>query len=550
MRAIHHAWQKLALFAAAVCLLLSASFTAYAADDASAVSTLVSGDNIYVYVSGISDIQSGSTVQIGNVLCDTENISAGAVANLNVSMRTIILLDNSKSIPSGNHADIQEILNGLVENALENEQIRIGTFSNEVAYLCDFTSDKEELAAVVEGITYNDQETYLSDVLYDVISGLDSSDGVYTRLLVISDGADNKTIGYTNEELRSLIEDNPYQVYTIGTQGSNNSSELETMFSFSRASSADYFLLDGETSNEEIITALLEDQNNFCVRIVPDESLKDGSNKKILLSLVTSEGTVEIVTSADMPFGTGTASAAAETEGEPEEEETEEIEEEDTGTELPSLGPSDASEEPEEEKGGISPILIVVIVLVIVLVAVALLVVLKRKKSDSGEPVKKEEEDKEKPEEKKVENEEEPEENTEDDTVFGGSGRPDGETRKGNTRYLWGEPKEMYLRLSNLDKNGIIYEMSIKAQASRDGSASGQVIHIGRKDADIVIKDDNQVSKSHCDITVRGKLLYLKDNDSLNGTFYGNERVHEEIPMISGGTIKIGRYHYRVDLID
>ncbi|MCD8098799.1 MAG: FHA domain-containing protein [Lachnospiraceae bacterium] len=546
MRAIHHVWQKLALFAAAVCLLF-ASFTVYAAD-ASAVSTLVSGGNIYVYVSGISDIQSGSTVQIGNVPCDTENISAGTVANLNVSMRTIILLDNSKSIPSGNHADIQEILNGLVANALENEQIRIGTFSDDVVYLCDFTSNKEELAAVVEGITYNDQETYLSDVLYDVISGLDSSDGVYTRLLVISDGADNKTIGYTNEELRSLIEDNPYQAYTIGTQGSNNSSELETMFSFSRASSADYFLLDGETSNEEIITALLEDQNNFCVRIVPDESLKDGSNKKILLSLVTSEGTVEIVTSADMPFGTGTASTVVETKEEPEEEEKEE----DTGTDLPSLEPSGTGEAKEEKKDGISPILIavIVIVLVIVLAAVVLLVVLKKKKPDFVESDKKEEEDKKKSEEKKAEKEEEPEDNTEDDTVFGGNDRPDSGTRKGNTKFLWGEPKEMYLRLSNLDKNGIIYETSIKARASRDGSAPGHVIHIGRKDADIVIKDDNWVSKSHCDITVRGKLLYLKDNDSLNGTFYGNERVHEEIPIISGGTIKIGRYHYRVDLID
>lgn len=529
MKATYHAWQKLALFAAAVCLLLSASLTAYAAD-ASAVSTLVSGDNIYIYVSGISDIQSGSTVQIGNALCDSDSISAGAVANLSVPMRTVILLDNSKSIPSGNHTDIQEILNGLVENALENEQIRIGTFSDEVAYLCDFTSDKEALAATIEGITYNDQETYLSDVVYDVISELDASDGVYTRLLVISDGADNKTIGYTNEELRSLIEENPYPVYTIGTQGSNNSSELETMFSFSRASSADYFLLDGEMTNEEIITTLLEDQNNFCIRIVPDESLKDGSNKKILLSLVTSEGTVELVTSADMPFGTGTASVATEQE-EPEEEE------EDTGTELPSLAPSENTEASVEEKSGISPLLIGVIVLVvIVLLVVILLVVLKKKKTGSGEPDKtrgENKQDEKREEEEKREVKEEPEAG---DTVFGG-GDSSFES-DGNTIGLWKTQKQSVLRLTNLDKPGIIYEKPIK-----------DVIHIGRKDADILIKDDNQVSKSHCDIILCGKLLSIRDNGSLNGTFYENTRVHEEVSLVSGGTVKIGRYHYRVDLL-
>ncbi len=498
------------------------------ASDAKVVSTLVSQDEVYVYVSGISDIQSGSSVQIGNVICDSGSISAAAVSDLTVSMRTIILIDNSLSIPSANHADIQEILLGLVDNALDNEQIRIATFSDEVVYLNDFTNDKEALRSIVEGISYNNQQTYLSDVLYDVISDLDVSDCVYTRILVISDGADDKAIGYTNEEVRNLISDSPYPVYTIGTQTSSNSSELETMFSFSRASSADYFLLDGETSNAEIIDSLMEDQNNLCVRIVLDESVKDGSNKKILLTLITSEGTVELVTDADMPFGSGTSLVAEEA---PEEEE-------EVVSTLPTLAPTTEEEVvDEEEKEGISPLIFVIIgVIVVLLIIVIILVIVRKKKT------KKQEEEPEEIIVKQIIPEKPQKQESFDDasggeTVFAGEDLEGVES--GGTIAMWSTEKHNYIVLTNLDMPGVTYESRIE-----------NVVRIGRADADIIIQNDKQVSRPHCDIILRGNLLYLKDDDSTNGTFYEMKRVHDEVPIMSGGNIKIGRYHYRVDLME
>lgn len=73
------------------------------------------------------------------------------------------------------------------------------------------------------------------------------------------------------------------------------------------------------------------------------------------------------------------------------------------------------------------------------------------------------------------------------------------------------------------------------------------IIYIGRKDADIIL-DDHYVSSKHCEIILRGELLYVKDCNSSNGTFYENIRIYEETPIISGGNLKIGQYTYNIKL--
>ena len=158
--------------------------------------------------------------------------------------------------------------------AMEGEQIRIGTISDQLAYQCEFTTDKEALNQVIEGITYSNQDTYLSDILYDVIASLEQENtGVLTRIVIFADGADDKAIGYTNEEVRRIIEKGAYPVYAIGFPKGNNFAQLETMFSFARASFSEYYLADGTVTHEEIINGLLQDQKDLCVRIRPDESL-------------------------------------------------------------------------------------------------------------------------------------------------------------------------------------------------------------------------------------------------------------------------------------
>lgn len=512
---------------AMILFLAAMPLNIYAAD-AKALSAVVYEDSIYIYINGISEIYPDSKIQIGNTICSSEQISIAAFNNLNPFMKTIILVDNSKSIPSKKHGDIQEILQGIVSGAAENEQIKIGVISEEVSYLCDYTNDHNILQTAISGISYNDQSTYLSDVLYDVISEMRAEETyACMRIIILADGADNKSIGYTNDEVRKYIEDNAYQVYSVGIPGKNNSSELETMFSFSRASKADYFLLDGSISNEEIINTLRQDQNGVCLKITPEESLKDGSTKNILLKLGTAEGQVELTVSVNMPFGTGTAETQPETEVQTQEATT-------AQETLPTLSAKkdEAEEDSKEVKGFFQSsfwIFIILGVMIILLLMVTVVIMLMKKKKPKSPSIIKEA-----PtviEESAIAYDPDAE-----PTTIGSNGEND--IKEDTAKKLWLKPPKRYLVLKNMDNPQIFYKVLIT-----------DVIHIGRGSTEDIILDDSMVSRKHCEIILRGELLYIKDCGSKNKTYYENMIVYDETPIISGGKVKIGRCIYCVELI-
>lgn len=506
-----------------VLLLLTLPWTVYAADVKVLHTTEYEG-NIYIYVRGISGIESDSVIQIGNRICLAEQIAVASFENMDSCMKTLILIDNSKSVSSQKHADIQEIIQGIIDNTKENELVSIATFSDEITYLCDYSNDSETLNAALDSITYQNQDTYLGDVLYNVISELEEEDTyLCTRLLILSDGADDKLIGYTSDEVRSYIEKNKYLIYSVGVPGNNNSAELETMFSFSRAAETEYFLLDGSMPNEDIVNELLKDQIGICLKIMPDESLKDGSNKSILLKLHTSEGEIQLTTSSDMPFGTGIKE-------EPETETVKETEEQTAEVTLPVLSVSadtDSEEDSEDMLQGRLWIIIVAVAAAVLLVTVISLLLWKKKHTNQKAEVQ-EREHREESMPVRVEEAE--------CTVFMGTEC----TNEDGARRLWDNSrKQNYLVLKNLDNSNISYKVPI-----------ADVISIGRVSTADIKLDDSKVSRKHCEIILRGDLMYLKDCGSTNKTYYEDVVVDgEERPIVSGGKIKIGNYSYRVELI-
>ncbi len=521
--------RKMAAAVMSIFVIMLASLTVYA-EDAKILETNVYGGEIYIYIKGVTELPSDTSVQIGNTVCPAEQIAASAFEQLNPFMRTLILVDNSKSIPEKKHADIQAIIKGIIAGAKENEQIKIATFSKEAMFLCDYTNDHSILENIVDNISYNDQDTYLSDVLYNAILGLKSEDTyAYRRIIVLSDGADDNFIGYTNDEVRRYIESSQCPVYTIGIPQKNNSTQLETMFSFSRAAKADYFLLDENTANEDIVNAIMTDQTGICLKLNPDESLKDGSVKSILLKLGTSEGAVELKTSVEMPFGNASlVQAEPETVAEPESEIQTEPE-----SSLPSLSPTALDEETDnddenEQKSETPQTYIVVLIVILAVIAVlaivaVVLIVLKQKKgrkAPAAAPAP-----------------EKPPEEPPADTVMtrlpdtGQNGTPEKE--------LWGK-KQLILR--NLDNPGIFFKVPIN-----------DAVSIGRSSTqNIVISDDEELSREHCKIFLRGELMYLKRCESSNGTYYENVAlpIDGEVPIISGGKIRIGKHRYCVELVD
>jgi len=484
-----HIVKNIAILITGIVLLFGYPLLLYA-QEAKAVSTFVFEDEVYIFMRGISGIGEDSQIQIGNVVCDSDSIS---VAN-NVPIRTIILVDNSKSIPKASYETISGMIGGIIDAAPENEQFKIGTVAEQITYLTDYSSDKEALKAAAGEIAYNDQDTYLSDILYEAVKAVrEENTSTYTRLFVIADGADNKTIGYTYDEVIKFLGTQGVPVYTAGIVGKNNEKELETMFSFSRASNAEYFLMNEDMTVEQIVEELSKDEQNVCIKITPDVRVKDGSEKNILLKLNTPEGQVNITTTAVMPFGA--------IENIPEETKTEEEKEEKA---LPVIGEKETEAEPQPQKKELKlPMLMMLLAAtaaVVMAVVVTAVIVIKRKRTKTRPVV----EDAPVIEEKRFE------------------------------ELL--PPPRAYIILKCNDLPEQIYKAPINDSIS-----------IGRKEADIII-DDNYVSSKHCEIILRGELLYVKDCNSSNGTFYENIRIYEETPIISGGNLKIGQYTYNIKL--
>lgn len=556
------------LFAAAVCFC-TAAFSASAAGE-KVVSSTTDDENVYLYVKGVSEI-TGGTVQIGNAVC--QNVSVGTLDAFATPMRTVILIDNSRSIKQDRRADIRAILDLLVDGAIEGEEFKVGTFSAEVTWLCDYTSDRDTVFQALDAVSYENQETYFSDCLYGVIEEMSAdADATYSRVIIVSDGADNKTIGYTNSEVVTLVERKNIPVYTIGTLGDN--SALETMFSFSRASRADYYLLDGSVSNEDIAASLAADRQMICIRITPDVSQLDGGQKSIQAVLQTPQGEVTVTATVNMPFAAGTHPSqeqqdqGTESEGMTEESGSDEAAQNQPETtegdkDLPTLGGGDASGGSEDKETGPNRTIILLIagaaavVLVIGVVVVVIVVSGQKKKKKARQAAMQQ-------------NANQPLGNggawnggsqngmqgswQQNAGGFGGAAAQGGERTmilgaennnmpgSGDTMSLWSQQMQRevqtFLVLRDTGRQNVMFKVPIR-----------DVVRIGRRDADIVVDYDKYISSRQCEIIRRGELLYIRDLGSSNGTFYENVRIYDqETPIVSGGTIRIGQTVFTVIL--
>jgi uncharacterized Zn finger protein len=68
---------------------------------------------------------------------------------------------------------------------------------------------------------------------------------------------------------------------------------------------------------------------------------------------------------------------------------------------------------------------------------------------------------------------------------------------------------------------------------------------IGRKGADFAL-DDPELSRHHCVIEVREFTISLKDLESTNGTFFGDERIRAAV-LQEGGEFRVGTNTIRLN---
>lgn len=498
------------------------SLYAIAAGEA-VVCTKSTSDAVYLYIRGDADI-TGGTVQIGNVLCD--DVSIAPLASAGMPVQTILLLDNSLSLSAQFGTQAKEIMKAIVDGHMEGEQFKIATFSSKMINLSDFSDDYEAVNALIDSIVFENQDTYLTDILYALLEQQKAQENAdYLRIIIITDGADDNEITYTQAELTDLMKNCNIPIHTIGVQTSNNAEMLEQLFSYSRITKGFHFIVKNNSDFTEIYETMAQDYSMNCIRLVPDASLLDGSSREVKLTMQTSEGEVVLTATVQMPFGT--AVSVREPEEVVEEPEAEDPEEK---QELPTIGekPEEAEDGAKDDsKSGLSaPVLIVIIVGGIMLaagIAAVVIFIIKKKKGTAADETAVPEEIREVPHA-------EPEK-----TVM--LSQPS--VQHGTTQMLWGTPqteiRQSYVILTDMNDPGRVFKMPIN-----------DVVRIGRKNADITIDYDTAVSGQHCEIIKKGQLYYLNDLKSSNGTVYDGRRIYDEIAIMENGVIEIGKQKFQI----
>ena len=190
---------------------------AQAGGQAAVVSSRTTDQGIYVYIKGVGDVANGTTVQIGNTLC--EKIQAAGVVSSGIPIKTTILFDNSRSLSKTWGSQALELAAGLIDNHAAGEEFRIITFADGLNIVADYSAEYENLKAVLAGVEFLDQESYLTDVLYELL-GQESSSANYTRFVIITDGADDNEIKYTQAELSERMKESGVVIHTVGAKAS------------------------------------------------------------------------------------------------------------------------------------------------------------------------------------------------------------------------------------------------------------------------------------------------------------------------------------------
>ncbi|MCM1191141.1 MAG: FHA domain-containing protein [Butyrivibrio sp.] len=521
---------------------------AYAAENktdmsqAAVVSSRTAEDGIYIYIKGVDSITSGTTVQIGSTLCG--DIQTAGVTSMGMPVKTTILFDNSQSLFKRWGSRAKELAKELIGSHGADEEFRIATFADGLNVVADFTAEYEALEAAVEEIEFLDQESYLTDILYDLLKqSRDEGGANYTRLIIITDGADDKDIKYTQTELSDLMKSSGVVIHTIGVKTSKNSTLLENLFSYARLTGGVYETVDADTDVTGIRDMINEDYSLLCLKLVPEADSMDGSRKEAKLKLATPDGEVVLTTSLQMPFAdlSNLPVESAEPDVPLSSEPAEEKEE------LPSIAvePRNEKEVHETEKSGIITVVAVIGAVAAVLVTGILLTVLLVLKSKRKKPVN-----------VVIANNGQHQANAQSSTVQASAmqqGKP--APRDGNTVRLGGQiseaaggktvclqggvnaPRQTFIMLTDINNPQRSFRAPIDTR-----------IVIGREAGDIVLGHDAAVSHTHCEILKKGNLFYVNDLKSSNGTFYGNMRVYHETPIMNGGILEVGTCKYKITI--
>ncbi|MDO4648002.1 MAG: FHA domain-containing protein [Eubacteriales bacterium] len=445
--------------------------------------------NIRIYTRGISG-DTDLRVLAGTAECPVQEEETGV-------LRTWILVDNSESIPVTQRESLKSALIRLLDSHGEQEEIRFGTFGENIDTINDFSTDYDAVRTSIQELKFHNRDTFVFRILSDALMELDSMERIHcaSRILLITDGGESSGGDYHLEELKDRIRDVGIPIYTLGCGG--NSEMLEVLSYLSRKSGGEYRDVEA-AKQQELFPEAASDTRAILVE-VPDD-LKDGGGHQIAIYERNGDRNLlcrKEITFAQVPVIEATNTPIPTSSPTPEPSQVEENE----------IRPED----PADRNDRNSFLLWILIPAGVLLFGIAggILLVKKRRAGSFGKTHERN---------ASVENEQDRE----------------------KAQELFSGEKGVDIQLTDVNNPLRIFRQRV----------SGSVLFgKGGKDADWVLTGDKSISRRHGRLTVREREVYIEDLHSRNGIWLNKSRLTSPEMLQDGDLLRLGDSEFTVSVL-
>ena len=289
---------------------------------------------------------------------------------------------------------------------------------------------------------------------------------------------------------------------------------MENMFSISRITKAESFLLDELENTLDVNSILNEDRDILEIKIKPDAELLDGTRKSVKLDFGSGQS---LTTEINMPQQENVDKPPKETE-------------QPTPIKQPETGDT-AKQSIQQEKQGIGLAVLLMIILAALMIGAGIIFLViffykKKKKDKTFETITED-----------ALSELVNAENTKyEKTEIVGMNR---KNKDGDTFMIWDSDASYNIVLTDVDSPYKTFQVPIASS-----------VVIGRKEgiSDIVINYDRTVSGKHCRIDLKNGRFFIVDLQSANKTFVNNSEILSETELFSGDILKLGNVKLKFEV--
>ncbi len=488
---------------------------------------------------------SESSLLIGKQTLDIEEVQSFSEVEEPISF--LCLIDISGSMTQENIERCKEILKQFVAVKGKQDNICIAAMGNNITS-SGFLTDADRLTEAIDGIELTREDTNLYHSIKEEINVLQTDKAVHKKrcLVIFSDGADDQTVGITKEEAETVVKESHIPIFTVAMLRDNpKDAEVESakiLGSFARYSAGGKYyapLVDESEYSEicdDIYTTL---QTSLVVRAGLEDIVV--GDETVYIELELADGTKKAKDGITIPAGN-----ISEAIKEAQQEQESKITVIKETTTISEQGEDTAEDEPEKQNYyfllGIGFLLLVLII--------AVILILSRKSSK-----KRYEEDEDWDADRSEERDESGSVFPADHAYAGdysvinisddrrNTMAPENAADKNPDANLSAETKP-HKRKSKIEVT--LYRVGPGEEESYHFTIKNE-ISIGRnKSCQLSFEKDSALSGVHCSIVYRDGSVFVRDEESTNGTYVNGVPIVGEYKVELDDILLLGSSEYRI----